>query len=70
MAADPDIAKYQLRVFELFGNQNDIVFQDNFFKISFIDLKNTKEIYLSLASRFKPSNLTPVQLTDMFPLGD
>lgn len=67
MATDPEIAKYNVRVFELFGSLHDIVTQDNFFRISFKDLKHSKEIYLSLASRFKPDGLTPAQIEERFP---
>jgi hypothetical protein len=55
---DGDVGEHALRVYELFGNNEQIVFQDTFHKVVFTDNKRMSEIFLSLATRFTSTQFT------------
>ena len=57
---DPVIMETQVRVFDLFTNNetSNIVFMPTIHRLEFSDLEKQSEVSLALASTFTPSKLT------------
>lgn len=58
---DPIIMETQVRVFELFTNNetDNIVYMPTIFRLEFSDLEKQSDVSLALASTFRPTKLTP-----------